>query len=581
MNRPGAATPAALAQARAAVAAAPDHPVLHYNLGVMLDELGDATAAAACYSRATQLKPDFHQAWNNLGLALEALRRTDEAGTALRRALALRPDYPAALRNLARLSDEGGDIDTVRDCTRRLAELEPDNWSARLAAELALPPVAASAAALAAARARYAAGLEALAAAAATPAGTPAQRLAALERHTNFFLAYQGEDDREPQQAYARLVRRLIGNALPEMAAPRPLPATGRLRVAFAGCFFRDCTVGHYFRSWITDLDPARFEVWLFLLGGPEDALTATLRAAAFRSVRADGPLEQAAQAILDAAPDILIYPELGMNGRTGALAALRLAPVQCAGWGHPVTSGHATIDHFLSCDAMEPADAQAHYGEHLVRLPGLGTRYAPAPVGTARSRADFGLPSAAKLYFFPHAPYKVHPENDALLARVLAGDPAGVLVLCEGFVATQTTALRRRFAGAGIDAARIVTLPHLARADFLEAARLCDLMLDTTRWSGGNTSLDALAAGLPIVTRRGRFMRGRQSAGMLDLVGLPELVAASDDAYVDLALRLGRDAAWRGALSQRIAAGRARLFDDPAPVAALASFLDSLRSRT
>ena len=147
--------------------------------------------------------------------------------------------------------------------------------------------------------------------------------------------------------------------------------------MGFASCFFRDCTVGHYFRSWITDLDPERFEVWVYLLGGPEDAVTDAIRQAAFNTVRVNGTLPQAAQAILDSAPDVLVYPELGMNGRTYALAALRLAPVQCAGWGHPVTSGHATVDYFLSCAAMEPEDADAHYIESLVRLPGLGTRYA------------------------------------------------------------------------------------------------------------------------------------------------------------------------------------------------------------
>ena len=110
---------------------------------------------------------------------------------------------------------------------------------------------------------------------------------------------------------------------------------------------------------------------------------------------------------------------------------------------------------------------------------------------------------------------------------------------------------LRRRLETAlaerGVALDRLRMLPHLPRASYLEANRLCDVMLDTTRWSGGNTTLDALAAGLPVVTRRGRFMRGRQSAGMLEIIGLPELIAENDDDYAAIALRLGRDKALAG----------------------------------
>jgi CRISPR-associated protein Csy1 len=93
-------------------------------------------------------------------------------------------------------------------------------------------------------------------------------------------------------------------------------------------------------------------------------------------------------------------------------------------------------------------------------------------------------------------------------------------------------------------------------------------------RWSGGNTSLDAVASGLPIVTLPGRFMRGRQSAGMLQLMEMPELVASDEDDYVRKAAAIATDAAYRGELSRAIAARRERIFDDAAPVAALAEFL-------
>jgi predicted O-linked N-acetylglucosamine transferase (SPINDLY family) len=48
---------------------------------------------------------------------------------------------------------------------------------------------------------------------------------------------------------------------------------------------------------------------------------------------------------------------------------------------------------------------------------------------------------------------------------------------------------------------------------------------------------MDAFAAGVPVVTADGRFMRGRQTAAMLRMMGLAQLVANDSEDYVRLAL--------------------------------------------
>ena len=229
----------------------------------------------------------------------------------------------------------------------------------------------------------------------------------------------------------------------------------------------------------------------------------------------------------------------------------------------------------------MEPPDGQDHYSERLVLLPGLGTRYECPVVGTAMVRSDFGLPEARTLYLFPHAVFKIRPENDRVLARVLAGDPQGVLVLCAGETERTTRNLLDRLLPVlrthGVGADRVKVLPPLSRAAYLELNRLCDVMLDATHWSGGNTTVDAIAAGLPVVTRWGRFMRGRQSAGMLAALELDEWIAADEEEFVTLAAALGQDPARRRAISTRMQGARQRLFDRPEPVAALADWLEKL----
>jgi CRISPR-associated protein Csy1 len=278
-------------------------------------------------------------------------------------------------------------------------------------------------------------------------------------------------------------------------------------------------------------------------------------------------------------APDVVVYPELGMDATTFSVAALRLAPLQCAAWGHPVTTGHPTIDVFFSCAAMEPPGAAAHYTETLVTLPGIGTRYSRPDVPPAASRASLGLPDGAALFLCPQSLFKIAPDDDALFARVLAEVPDACLVVFEGRHPALTARYRARLEAAcervGVRAGtRIVMLPQCRHDVYLAINRACDAMLDTLRWSGGNTSLDAIACGLPVVTLPGELMRARQSAAMLSLAGVDELVAASVDDYVAKAKRVVGDGAWRASLSARLIAGGPRVFDVPAPIEALQRWL-------
>jgi predicted O-linked N-acetylglucosamine transferase (SPINDLY family) len=122
----------------------------------------------------------------------------------------------------------------------------------------------------------------------------------------------------------------------------------------------------------------------------------------------------------------------------------------------------------------------------------------------------------------------------------------------------------------------RTRVLPQVGHDDYLRINMLCDAMIDTLHWSGGNSSLDALACGLPVVTLPGPFMRGRQSAGMLSLLGVPELIAADRADYLAIAARLAGDEPWRHELASRIVAAQSRLFDVSGAIARLQLLLQA-----
>ncbi|MET0732298.1 MAG: tetratricopeptide repeat protein [Casimicrobiaceae bacterium] len=619
--------PRALDAFERVVALEPANARAFNNLGNALRTLGRTDDARHAFERAVALRPEYELAVANLAVSWRDAGDEGRAETLLRAALSRPADKPplrALVVALAGLLRERGELDEAESLYRRAIEMAPGQsageWfnlgrvhaerdeetlaqaaylrshavdrsdlRAVLASRLSLPMIYEDLQHLERARAAFGKALEQLndEVEGLVSHLTGEQLLDGL-RWTNFFLAYQGRDDRALQASYGAFVARALGLRAPRWrAALETRPSSDRrLRVGFASAFFHVGTAGRYFRSWITDLDRERFEVFVYHLHPGMDEVAAEIRARADRFVEFGGTRTRpsaVAPVIRGDELDVLVYPELGMDHATFALAALRLAPRQLAGWGHPVTSGHATIDGFISCEAMEPAEGRDHYTERLLTLPGIGTRYRPLAVPEATSRSRLKLPEDRPLFLCPQSLFKIHSDNDDLFAAVLSANPEAALVLFDGRHPSVTARFTRRIAAA-FERRRVsperqlIVLPALPHADYLRINLACDAMLDTLHWSGGNTSLDALACGLPIVTVEGAFMRGRQSAAMLRRVGVPELVAADASEYVHLASRLAQDREWRRHLAARIAQGREVLFDDQQPVRAFANMLLDVR---
>jgi len=316
--------------------------------------------------------------------------------------------------------------------------------------------------------------------------------------------------------------------------------------------------------------------------GAEQDAETKTAGALCERFVQGPLPLDRWRQSILEDAPHVLIYPELGMDPRCAQLAAQRLAPVQCASWGHPETSGFPTIDYFLGSELMESADAHDHYTEHLVRLPNLSIYYEPAAAEPAAlDRAELGLRATARVYWCGQSLSKYLPQYDPVFPRIAreAGDCQFAFIEFQGAAHVTDlfrTRLDRAFAAFGMRAAEYcVFLPRLDPDRFLAAMGQCDIFLDSIGWSGCNSTLESLAHDLPIVTMTGPLMRGRHTAAILRMMGVVDTIAATLDEYVSNAVRLAKDVPLRTALKTRIAQTKHRVYRDAACIAALEDFLD------
>ncbi len=569
-------------QYRRAIALQPDHAAAWCNLGHVLSEAGAREEARRCFDRALALRPALADALVGIGNLHVAGRRLDEAAACYRRALALDPGIAEAQLNLGHVLKDQGERDSAMACYRAALGLRPGYAEARWSVAMCRLPVHLDANEdLERTRAQFAGELEELARWFEHAEATQGAKAVGVQQP--FWLPYQEHDNRALLESYGQLCVKLMSRWQEEqgIVLARP-PSRGPIRVAVVSQYFRDHSVwSALVKGWFGQIDRARFELFAYCLGGEEDDETAYARRHAARFERGPRSLRQWVEAIAAAQPDVVLYPELGMDPMSAKLASLRLAPVQAASWGHPETSGLPTIDYYVSAEMLEPPQPEAHYSERLVRLPALGCYVERASVDAVPPELGrWGIGPADAVLLCPGVPFKYAPRHDALLAEIARRVPQGKLVFFTYWITALSDKLRARlrsaFSRSGLDLdARAIFVPWQPKAAFYGWLERATVFLDTLGFSGFNTALQAADCGLPIVTRAGRFMRGRLAAGIVERMGLHELVAHSDEEYVTLAARLAGDRDYAASVRARIAGASGALFADRGPIRALEAWLE------
>ena len=483
--------------------------------------------------------------------------------------------------------EEANRTDEAIALARRAQKSFPDSRYFELWEALALPVLYDSEEQIDRYRARYSAGLaELITSFNPNDPGDSRAALDAVSRHLNFYLGYQGRDDRELREQYAWFVHAVMAANYPNWVKPLAMPPLHpgeKIRVGFISAHLRDHSVAKLFAGWLRELDRRDFEPFVYHNGHNVDAITEDVRRMTDHFRHIPGVLEPLCQAVADDKLHIAVFLDV-RHRRMMMMSALRLAPVQCVAWAHPITSGSPTLNYYLSGDLMEPGDAQDHYSERLIRLPGLGVCY-PKPIIPRpllrKSRTDFGLGDDRIVFLCCQSIFKYLPQHDDLFARIAKRLPAAqfaFLALNDEVAADFRARLQRAFRAEGLDATdHCVVLPLLGKFDYWNLNLVSDVFLDSLEWSGGVTTLEAIACDLPVVTMPGRYMRGRHSYGILTQLGVTDTIAHDKDEYVDIATGLGADREWRSDVINRMKANHSRLYSDTKCVRALEDFFRSV----
>jgi predicted O-linked N-acetylglucosamine transferase (SPINDLY family) len=544
---------------------AQQYPALAELKGMLGDALFDEgryEESVQAYQASVDQKADFLAGWNNLGNAFRALSRNLEAMHAYQQALKLDPGCARAWKNMGLAFQYENLTDEAVKCLDAAIQLDPENIALQWTHARALPIVYRSVPQLDRYRKRYTQLLETL------EERVKAKPLPKPDAVWDaFHLHYQGHNDVALQATHGRLIDHVMAAAHPILhhaLPPRCREPQQPLRVGFASSMLRDHTISYLFGSWIRGLAKRGVEVFGYLIGDSGDHVTNALatHCQAFRTLPNNPAMT--GSTIRSDNLDVLIYPELGMNRHMLQLAALRLAPLQAVTWGHPVTTGLPNIDVFLSSEGMESLEAQNHYTEHLVRLPGLSLYLEEFARPTrTRTKQSFGLPENGVVYLIPQSLFKLLPQHDDLYPQIALRVPqahfcfiANAAAQCtQGVLDTVRSRLEEAFRTRGLDPSHFLTfLPGLCREDFLSLNACSDIFLDAPGWSGGRTTLEAIGCGLLPITCEGVMMRQRHTAAILRELHLEELVAPDMESYVELAARLGNHSDWRQSIRQSLA---------------------------
>jgi predicted O-linked N-acetylglucosamine transferase (SPINDLY family) len=310
-------------------------------------------------------------------------------------------------------------------------------------------------------------------------------------------------------------------------------------------------------RGIVAHLDRQRFDVVLYHTGSMTDQETTWAKGRVDRFVQGPRSTRAWLHEVARDRPDVMFYPEVGMDPATCALAALRLAPLQVAGWGHPVTTGLPSIDLFVSGELLEGAGAERHYRERLIPLPGTGVCTDLAPV----QPRPWGSPARQGnciRFALCQQPIKFDPADDVLLTRIAkAVGPSEFWLAAPKKLHWATARLRNRLAAAfraeGLDPdAHLRVMPWLSRDQFAGFLDEMDVFLDCPAFSGYTTAWQAIHRGIFIVTLEGEFLRQRLAAGLLRQIGRTDGIASSADQYVQIAALRAAESRDSGQQTQR-----------------------------
>jgi predicted O-linked N-acetylglucosamine transferase (SPINDLY family)/glycosyltransferase involved in cell wall biosynthesis len=416
-----------------------------------------------------------------------------------------------------------------------------------------------------------------------TPGAVAHELALALADCAHLIDLYQTDRSyRDLYQSKGNAIAHLLNNLgfkLDYKFQPRPIERQ-KIRIGILKSNFQPSKETRTALPWFEHLDRDRFEIVLYALEVTEHPLVDYCSSRVDASIILPNSLPDRVATIRSDDLDILIVAN-NMTTNSSPIVLLaqhRLARIQLTYDCSPLTTGIPNLDYYLTGDLfISPMMARSQYCEKLVTIDGCGCLSSPTeidPVTVDIDRSILNIDDDNIVYISGANFYKISPELANTWAQIIAKVSNSVLILYPFGPDWNNTyptdrfqsMMKLAFEQQGIKSDRLKILDLQGHANILNCLEIGDVYLDSYPYAGYASSIDGLQVSLPIVIREGESLRSRRGAGLLRSLDITDLVADSEESYIQLAVALGNNPALRQQKRNEI---KAKMSDNP-------SFLDS-----
>lgn len=524
----------AVAAYRGAVILRPESWQFRLHLAAALDNSGDYAGAEEEYRAVLGLNPSVTEAQVNLARIQMHRGENTNALKLLRNATERDPTYHQAWEKLCELLILTGRLHEAMEMVDRLTALggETDETFVKRAGVLVKLGRAEDAVA------EYRRGL------AQFPLAHGARSSMLLTM--NYSTAFSPAEIYRESLEWERIV---VEEARPEGNVRRTESRNqGELRIGYVSPDFRYHPVSQFFSPLLEAHDRDSFEIFCYSDVSHPDAMTYLLQALAgnWRDIHKKDDA-MVAEMIREDRIDILVdLAGHTADNRLGTFL-LKPAPVQASWLGYPATTGLSVMDYRITDDIADPVgEADTVSAEKLLRLPQGFLCFAPPEFAPAVAPLPCKKNNFTTFATFNN-PAKISAESVHLWSAILRNTPGSRIVLKNMIFCEEATRehFMNLFRNEGVDPKRVDLLLHTATTySHLEAYNTIDISLDTFPYNGTTTTCESLWMGVPVITLFGDRHASRVSGSILGRIGLDELVAVSEDDYVEKACSLAADVA-------------------------------------
>ena len=525
------------------------HSEMLYNLkGAIYNNLGYAASSGSSYfdrairsyKKAIKIKPNFAEAHNNLGAALYGKGDIDSAIDHYNQALEIKPDFGKAHSNIATVYNDRGYLVEAIESYQNAIDFSPSLTEAHSQLIHLIGSTG---------------------------------NWGAIEKKIDLIksLGLSGDsvipfcmlplDDapsRQNKRAELYAQQRFTNNPLPPILRPNKPPS--RLRIGYFSADFYDHTVTHLICRMLELHDTEKFEIYAYSFSSKkEDAMRVKVIDAvdSFRDIHDMSDMDAAMLARedkIDIAVDLTGYTK---NCRSG-IFAYHAAPIQINYLGYPGTMGADFMDYIIIDQILVPEDSRQYLSEKVIQMP-----YSYMVTNNTRelsareiTRSEMGLPEDGFVFCVFNNSYKISPREFDIWTRLLLKVEGSVLWMRHSNKWADEN-LRKEAQKRDIDPARLVFAERVPLDEHLARHQLADLFLDTFTFNAHSTAVDALWAGLPVLTKLGYSFAARVAGSLLNAVGMEDLITNTEQEYEDLALELASDPDKLNQLRQKLDTNR------------------------